>query len=112
MSYTLKNRRAPGHPTGEGRKSLLWVDFDRRLKLEFHGSKAWLHARVAQISSISPLAMGIRYALSWMRKTRPNLENGFLEFDNNTLERAVKPVALGRKNWMFAGSQRGGPVIV
>jgi hypothetical protein len=39
MSYTLKNRRAPGHPAGEGRKSPLRVDFDRRLKLEFHGSK-------------------------------------------------------------------------
>ena len=36
------------------------------------------------------------------------LDNGFLELDNNTAERAMKPVAIGRKNWMFAGSQRGG----
>jgi hypothetical protein len=35
------------------------------------------------------------------------LANGFLELDNNSAERAMKPVALGRKNWMFAGSQRG-----
>jgi transposase len=34
--------------------------------------------------------------------------NGILELDNNTVERAVKPVAIGRKNWMFAGSERGG----
>jgi hypothetical protein len=45
-------------------------------------------------------------------KTQPYLDNGFLELDNNTVERAVKPVAIGRKNWMFAGSERGGPVIV
>jgi len=31
--------------------------------------------------------------------------------DNNTAERAMKPVALGRKNWMFAGSQRGGKAM-
>ena len=43
-----------------------------------------------------------------MPKTRPYLDNGFLELDNNTAERAMKPVAIGRKNWMFAGSQRGG----
>jgi hypothetical protein len=41
-------------------------------------------------------------------KTRPFLDNGFLELDNNTAERAMKPVASGRKNWMFAGLQRGG----
>ena len=36
------------------------------------------------------------------------LDNGFLELDNNTAERAMKPIAIGRKNWMFAGSERGG----
>ncbi len=39
MQYTHQNRRAPCHPAGESRKSPLRVDFDRRLKLEFHGSK-------------------------------------------------------------------------
>jgi len=46
-----------------------------------------------------------------MPKTRPYLDIGFLEFDNNTCERAVKPVAIGRKNWMFAGSERGGKAM-
>jgi transposase len=46
-----------------------------------------------------------------MPKTRPYLDNGFLELDNNTCERAVKPVAIGRKNWMFAGSERGGKAM-
>ena len=39
MQYTHQNRRAPCHPAGESRKPPLRVDFDRRLKLEFHGSK-------------------------------------------------------------------------
>ena len=37
--------------------------------------------------------------------------NGHLELDNNTAERAVKPVAIGRKNWMFAGSEGGGKAM-
>ncbi len=43
-----------------------------------------------------------------MPKTRHYLDNGFLELDNNTCERAVKPVALGRKNYLFMGSEGGG----
>lgn len=39
MSYTHQNRRASHHPTGESRKPHLRVNFDGRLKLEFHGSK-------------------------------------------------------------------------
>ena len=39
MTCTHQNRRASRHPAGESKKSPLRVDFDRRLKLEFHGSK-------------------------------------------------------------------------
>ena len=39
MPYTHQNRRTPSHPAGEGRTPPLRVDFDRRLRLEFHGSK-------------------------------------------------------------------------
>ena len=46
-----------------------------------------------------------------MPKTRPYLDNGFLELDNNSAERAMKPVAIGRKNWMFAGSENGGKAM-
>lgn len=74
----------------------------------FDDLEKWLHAQLPKISGKSPLAKAIRYALGRMPKTRPYLDNGFLELDNNTAERAMKPVAIGRKNWMFAGSQRGG----
>ena len=43
-----------------------------------------------------------------MPKARPYLDNGFLEIDNNTAERAVRPIAVGRKNYLFMGSEAGG----
>ncbi len=64
----------------------------------FDDLEAWLHAQLPKISGKSPLAQAIRYALGRMPKARPYLENGHLELDNNTAERAVKPVAIGRKN--------------
>ena len=43
-----------------------------------------------------------------MKKLRPWLDHGFLELDNNTAERSMRPVALGRKNYLFMGSEGGG----
>jgi hypothetical protein len=70
--------------------------------------EAWLQAQLTKISGKSELAKAIRYALSRMKKLRPYLEHGVLELDNNPAERAMKPVALGRKNYLFAGSEGGG----
>ena len=62
----------------------------------------------AQVSGKSALAEAIRYALSrWPALTR-YLEDGRLEIDNNIAERALRAVAIGRKNWLFAGSDGGG----
>ena len=56
----------------------------------------------------SPIAEAIGYALNhWEALKRP-LEAGYLELDNGAWERAFKPVAIGRKNWLFAGSDKGG----
>ncbi len=41
-------------------------------------------------------------------RVRPYLDHGFLEIDNNSAERAMKPIALGRKNYLFVGSEGGG----
>ena len=43
-----------------------------------------------------------------IKKLRPYLDNGALEADNNSAERALKSVALGRKNYLFIGSEGGG----
>ena len=43
-----------------------------------------------------------------MKRLRPYLDHGNLELDNNTAERAMRSIALGRKNYLFVGSQTGG----
>jgi transposase len=69
---------------------------------------AWLHATVTTLSKKSEVAAAIRYALShWAALTRFR-DDGRLEIDNNAAERALRAVALGRKNWLFAGSDDGG----
>lgn len=74
----------------------------------FDDLEAWLQAQLPKISGKSPLAAAIRYALSRLPRLRPYLEHGILEIDNNTCERSIRGVALGRKNWLFAGSDGGG----
>ena len=61
-----------------------------------------------RISGKSSLAQAVRYALSrWSSLTRYTTD-GRLDICNNAAERAIRPVAIGRKNWMFAGSDDGG----
>jgi transposase len=80
----------------------------RKSKPIFDDLEAWLHAQLTRISGKSPLAGAIRYALTQMKKLRPWLDHGFLELDNNTAERSMRPIALGRKNYLFMGSEGGG----
>ncbi len=68
----------------------------------------WLGAQLRKISGKSELAKAIRYALTRIKKLRPYLDHGFLDIDNNPAERAMKTVALGRKNYLFVGSEGGG----
>lgn len=74
----------------------------------FDDLEVWLKEQLGKISSKTPLAKAIKYALARLPKARPYLDNGFLELDNNTAERAVRPVTLGRKNYLFMGSEAGG----
>ena len=69
---------------------------------------AWLTTERPRALPKSPIGEAIGYALNhWDALIRPQ-EAGFLEIDNGASERALKPVALGRKNWLFAGSDEGG----
>lgn len=68
----------------------------------------FLDTSLERISGKSELAGAIRYARSrWTQLTR-YLDDGRLEISNNAAERAIRPLALGRKNWLFAGSDAGG----
>lgn len=70
--------------------------------------EAWLAVQLPKLSGKTPLAGAIRYALTRIKRLRPYLDNGILEIDNNTAERAMRGIAVGRKNWLFAGSKSGG----
>ena len=74
----------------------------------FEALEAWLHAQLPTISGKSPLAGAIRYALTRLKRLRPYLDHGTLEIDNNIAERAMRSVAIGRKNYLFVGSAGGG----
>jgi transposase len=69
---------------------------------------AWFTAMLRRVSGRSDIAGAIRYALSrWQALTR-YIDDGTLAIDNNAVERTIRPLALGRKNWLFAGSDAGG----
>ena len=69
---------------------------------------AWLLTTLGMVSKKSEIATAIRYAISrWPAMTRYR-DDGTLEIDNNAAERALRAVAIGRKNYLFAGSNEGG----
>lgn len=70
--------------------------------------KPWLEARLAAVSRKSTIAEAIRYTISRWRGLTRFLDDGSIEIDNNAVERAMRPIALGRKNHLFAGSDGGG----
>ena len=80
----------------------------KKAKPIFDELKDRLQAQLPRLSGKTTLAVAIRYALTRMKRMRGYLSNGFLELDNNTAERAVRGIAIGRKNYMFIGSERGG----
>jgi len=70
--------------------------------------KAFLEHALARISGKSGLAEAIRYALSRWQALLRYTTDGRLEMTNNAAERAIRPLTLGRKNWLFAGADSGG----
>lgn len=79
-----------------------------KAKPVFDELETWLQAQLPKLSGKSTLAAAIRYALGRMPKARPYLSDGRLELDNNICERSMRPIGLGRKNYLFMGSVGGG----
>jgi len=70
--------------------------------------RQWFEEILSKLSRKSETTAAIRYALSrWDALTR-YIEDGHIEIDNNAAERSLRGVALGRKNYLFAGSDAGG----
>jgi transposase len=70
--------------------------------------KQWLEETLGKLSKKSDTAIAVRYALGRWDALMRYCDDGRLEIDNNAAERALRAVALGRKNYLFAGSDRGG----
>jgi len=68
----------------------------------------FLRDKLALVSQKSTLAVAIRYAISRWAGLTLYVEDGRVEMDSNTVERSIRPLALTRKNALFAGSDRGG----
>lgn len=70
--------------------------------------RVWLQTTLSQVSTKSALAAAIKYALAHWTALVRYVDDGRIEIDNNAAERAIRAVALGRKNYLFAGSDAGG----
>lgn len=70
--------------------------------------KPWLERQLTLVSGKSTLAGAIRYALPRWEGLSRFLDDGRIELDSNVVERAIRPITLGRKNHLFAGSDGGG----
>jgi len=87
-------------------------DARRAIRLEksaplIEALEPWLRAKLATISQKTKSAEAIRYALSRWAGLTLFLDDGRIEIDNNTVERSIRPLALTRKNALFAGSDGG-----
>jgi len=70
--------------------------------------RAWFESRLPELSRKSDSTAAIRYTLTLWDALGHYIKDGRLDIDNNAAERALRAVALGRKNYLFAGSDLGG----
>jgi transposase len=68
----------------------------------------WLRASLAKLSRKSDTSAAIQYSLNLWRALTRYCDDGALEIDNSAAERALRGVALGRRNYLFAGADSGG----
>jgi Transposase IS66 family/IS66 C-terminal element len=98
----------------EGREVLIGTDVATLTKVLRAVSKPlvmafrpWLEQQLARVSGKSGLAEDLRYGLNHWEGLIRFLDDGRIELDTNSVERAIRPLALGRRAWLFAGSDRG-----
>jgi transposase len=70
--------------------------------------RQWFETTLSKLSRKSDTTAAIRYALSRWEALLRFVDDGCIEMDNNAAERSLRGVALGRKNYLFAGSDSGG----
>jgi transposase len=80
----------------------------QRAAPELESLHAWLRDTLGRVSKKSEIAQAIGYVLTRWRALTRYLEDGLIEIDNNAAERALRAVAIGRKNYLFCGADSGG----
>jgi len=68
---------------------------------------SWIHAEIKTVLPKSQIGKAMAYSAKRWDKLSGYLHDGLLEIDNNLVENAIRPLALGRKNYLFAGSHKG-----
>jgi hypothetical protein len=99
----MQSRATSGRPPDERRR-----ERQARAGPLLDAFRQWLDVTGPKLSRRSDLAVGIRYALARWSALTCYIADGRLEIDNNAAERSLRGIAIGRKNWMFAGSDQGG----
>jgi transposase len=99
-------RKIAGH-SAEMRKAAR----QRHSKPMVEAFKAWAEIQLLRIPGKGDLAKAFRYGLSRWPSFELFLEDGCIGIDNNPAERAMRPIGIGRKNWLFAGSDSGGETL-
>jgi len=96
-------------------KKIKHANTDIRLKVRKKESRPqlakillWLRKNKRSYLPKSPMNQAIQYALNIRKRLTRYTKDGRLPIDNNLAENAIRPIALGRKNWMFLGSEKGG----
>lgn len=85
-----------------------YAERQRRAVPILNAFKAWLDTQANAVLPKSSLGAAVQYALKNWQALNRYTEAGYLEVDNNFAERCLRPVALGRKNFLFVGSERAG----
>ena len=83
----------------------------REAKPRLDALKEWLDREQAHSLPKTPISEAINYSLNQWSALNEYVHDGDLSIDNNIAERAIKPFAIGRKNWIFFGSDRGGRTL-
>ena len=102
--YELERGATAAQLDDAGRRQMR-QDLSLLILNQFH---SWLEEQRPQVLPKSPMAEAIGYALNNWTALKRYTEAGFLSIDNNTAEREMKRIAIGRKNWLFVGSDQGG----
>ena len=103
--YALeKKAREKNHFSAEQRYELREQYAPTLILAEF---KQWLEDHVTKVPPQQKLGQAIQYSLRQWQALNGYLKDGRLEIDNNLIENAIRPFAIGRKNWLFSGSPRG-----